>query len=92
MEKVAPEKEAPTAEIKAEIKTEKEDPCSKFPVEPVHSSDAASDLEATKAGPGISLRTTPAPNSKYDKTHNSARRNTLRSHNRPSKQLANRPS
>lgn len=55
MEKVAPEKEAPTAEIKAEIKTEKEDPCSKFPVEPVHSSDAASDLEATKAGPGISF-------------------------------------
>lgn len=55
MEEVAPEKEAPTAEIKAEIKTEKEDPCSKFPVEPVHSSDAASDLEPTKAGPGISF-------------------------------------
>ena len=36
-------------------------------------------------------RPTPAPNSKYDKTHNSARRNTLPSHNRPSTQLANRP-
>ena len=36
-------------------------------------------------------RPIPDPNSKHDKMHNSAHRNTLLSHKLPSKQLANRP-